>query len=428
MNILSAPILPMDLDERTDSLTLASLLVGIVALVLLVDASPAAAQYTPEESNRFTTTISIQGGGDRLTPENSNTGYIGVEECRELSDDDEFVTFRWQLVPNQTRSYTQIEYEQIRITEFSREEGRPSGCTHEDPSGCSRLNEPTDQNQATADVQLEPNPGAVFQPTSFEITADVRFNTLLAYDDGQEETCAFVDSGGGSSQDAGMAGDPGDAGLADAGNGSGEGTVSGDDHFYVSRLFLIGERGSVTGDPDEELIDAPLLLDRTRPPAPSNLRGAATENILKVRFAPPSDEEVDGYHVFYANESIGQNTTPEQLEELGNDERAPLRATSEQDNGEVTGEVTGIDQSVDDQLNFAVVSQDRADNFSELTRADESVTVQESIDFWEKYRDSGGSEPGGCACRQTDRAPLGLLVLVAGFAGLLVARRHLEPT
>lgn len=421
MNGLASVNVDMDL-ARLLRLSLAA---GLAAVTFGVAAPADAQNYTPESSSRFPSTVIVNAGGNRVNSQQTITGRIGVEDCRELED--ERIRFRYEVTASsQSARFTNIEFEQVRVVEFARDQDPPSDCTPPNPSGCAQLNDNTVDDPATT-LDIQPLPGQFLNSTRFEIEVSVEFGTLMALNDEREEVCQFTDGQGSAppTSDAGTGG--GDTALGDAGSRQPSGQTEGD-RFYVSRIFINGLQ--TVNDDVEAMIDAPLLLDRTRPPRPSDVRAAATENVLKTRFVPPNDDsDVDDYHVFYSTEQMGQNLTPEQLDNRENVEQQSLTSVSEKDNGDLTGEISGISQNVGAPLYIAVVSEDRAGNFSELRRTEKPAEVQQSIDFWEQYLQAGGVEPGGCACRQTDgRMPVGFLLAIVGLGGFVAIRRRSGTT
>lgn len=417
MNGLASVNADMDL-ARLLRLSLAA---GLAAVTFGVAAPADAQNYTPESSNRFPSTIIVNAGGNRVNSQQTITGRIGVEDCRELED--ERIRFRYEVTASsQAARFTNIEFAQVRVVEFARDQAAPSDCTPPNPSGCAQLNDNTVDNPATT-LDIQPLPGQFLNSARFQIEVSVEFGTLMALNDEREEVCQFTDAADPATptSDTGM--NTGDTALGDAGSRPPRGETEGD-RLYVSRIFINGLQ--TVNDDVEAMIDAPLLLDRTRPSRPSDVRAAATENVLKTRFVPPKDDsDVDDYHVFYSNEQMGQNLIPEQLGNRENVEQRTLTSVSEKDNGDLTGRITGVSQNVGDPLYIAVVSEDRAGNFSELRRTERPADVQQSIDFWEQYKQAGGAEPGGCACRQTDgRMPVGFLLAIVGLGGLVAVQRR----
>lgn len=395
------------------------------ALVLAGLGTGASAQtrYNPEDGGQIVSQIFVElADGTRVNSESEIIGQLGVEQCKDQLG--KRVTFTYQINQNfglaTGTANSGIEYNEANLLEFGADNGIDGQCNHDgEQTACRRLS-PDDEG-----VFMTPEPGGFLTQRTVEIS--VEFDELITHFDSAKEACAFVGSGQPPGPaDAGMGADAGT--MADAGTG-GTGTAEGADRFYVVRAFFTGRE--ISGIQEREtkaLADAPLLLDRTRPPRPSVVQAGATENVLKVAFQAPSETaDVQDYFAYLSNQPLDSSATPEELKARESVEVRPLsgvQAETDEGGGRRTGKVTGIDQTEGDKLYVGVVSRDEAENASELKRAEQSpIDVQKSVDFWEKYKEAGGVEPGGCACNSAPGGlPTSLLTLLVGLGGLVFAR------
>lgn len=407
------------------------------ALIVVAAHAPSAfgqRTYNPQDGGQIVNQIYVQlADGTRANSDTNVVGWIGVQQCKRQIDKQ--LTFRYEINPNfglaTGTAQAGIEYDEVNLLEFGADQGIDGSCTHEgEQDACRRLT-PNDEG-----VIMEPEPGGFLTQRTVEVT--VEFETLISHFDDEEEACQFVGSNDGSGSyqpqsshlDAGMMDDADAGAMADAGDGGG-GTARGADRAYVVRAFFTGREISGLQERETQVLaDAPLILDRTRPAPPSNVAAGATENVLKVAFDPPSENsDVEDYFVFFSTEQLSADTDPETLADRDAVTVRPLSGTSgnSDDGGQWTGQVTGIDQTEGESLYVGVVSRDGAENYSRLARTESAIEVQRSVDFWEKYKEAGGTEPGGCACSApADRLPGSLLAVVIGLAGLFWTRRRTE--
>lgn len=405
---------------------------GMVGAMAASAPTGAAAQvYNPEDGEQLLEEVVITvEGGERINDtqeEGSDAliGTIGVQSCQDLEDSGGSVTFNFNLNTENFQGEIELEDgDEAYLMEFGVDEG-PGTCDREAVDGCRRLDE--ELNNITITENQD------------SVTVDMSFDRLRRYFDKQIEPCAFPGAdatslqtvGQGLHNDAGMHADTGtqDTGITDTSfqdtggqdTGGAAAPVTGADRVYVVRLFLEGRQQNVTTGGIETvpvLADGALVLDRTRPPGVTNLRAAASENLLRMQFDPPEDtEDVENYHAFFASEPL-QGRTPEELATDENVTRRLIKGVSEGDDGTRSGRVEELNQTAGEQLYVAVASRDAAENFSLLARTDSALTVKESTDFWEKYKSAGGQESGGCGCRSTSAPPAGGALVAA--LGLLV--------
>ncbi len=190
---------------------------------------------------------------------------------------------------------------------------------------------------------------------------------------------------------------------------------------YVVRLILRGE----TAGAAKRLADAAIRIDTIRPPPPSSIVDVtATESTLHLVWEQAERGDAERYHAFWSTEDI-TGMDIEALEDSDAERRQITLQNDDPDGTTFEGTVglEGVDTDDPDERVFvAIVSRDEAENFSQPTFAEEGIEVLPVIDFWEGYREAGGSESGGCtsAGGSLPAGALGLLV----FAGGLVWRRR----
>ncbi|MFB6262093.1 MAG: MYXO-CTERM sorting domain-containing protein, partial [Bradymonadaceae bacterium] len=247
------------------------------------------------------------------------------------------------------------------------------------------------------------------------VTISVEYEVLQEYFDRQEaEKCVFEgESAGIGTATSGLSHDAGptDAGATDvfgpdtgsdamdAGStadigfpGGGDGSF---DRIYAVRAFIDGRTPNLIDvETKEELVDAALRLDRTRPPAPSEVSDAlVSENKLNIRFTPPSDTgDVAGYSVFISRTPLDPSTPPEKLQDRKD---VKVRQLSEASDSTIW-QSENIDRSEGEAVHLAVAARDEAGNFSRVRTLDRTETVEKSPNFWERYKRIGGEQPGGC--------------------------------
>lgn len=420
-----------------------SLAVGAL-LVAALSPEPASAQvFNPEDGGDLIDDVVVQiAGGKRVNERDEPVGRIGVTQCSEQIGETINFIYKLNALLN-AGTQSRIELEDAYLIEFTAGSGIDGTCNpiDNDTNGCRRLDESQDGISITEGNNV--------------IQADLDFEVMLRWEDQRTEECAFVTSAQTQTSTQPLNHDAGDASMSDVAprdavsdTGMGGGMdvaidagapdsaasrdtavsepVEGADRYYVVRLHLTSTRLDNIGQRQEteEVVDAPLLIDRTRPNPPSNIDAASTENTLKVAFDPPSNiDEVDSYHAFFANEALDSSLTPEELADQKSVERRTIKGVSDKD-GRMTGKVDDIGQKAGDSLYVAIASRDDGRNFSNLARKTDAITIQESVDFWEKYNDAGGGEPGGCACGTTGSNPANLLLAVGVLGGLLLSRHR----
>jgi len=421
-----------------------------VAITVAAGGPSASAQtkFNPSTAQDTAFPIIVQrADGTQVNSDTELVGEIGVEQCKKQLGNR--VTFQFQINHNVNQD---LRFQQVRVMEFDAREGFQGSCTHNgDNSDCERLFADNEYAWMTP----EPSSDRLLQESTVEVA--VEFETLMSHDGDETEPCRFVtasqpqayrpqsghlDAGdvGGADADAGATADAGGSGDArgdgDAGGDGDAEPAAGADRLYSVRLFLQKREASGTfGQTENSYLEADgaLVLDRTRPPRPPTVEAGATENILKVGFRSPSRrEDVENYSVVFSSQQFNADTPPEELADRDGIEIRPLSgvSTDAEESGRRTGRVTGIEQEAGDKLYVAVVSRDRADNYSKVTMAERStIPVNRSVDFWEKYNEAGGAEPGGCACVSTpDRLPTGPIAVLFGLGGLALLRRQRRPT
>ena len=415
--------------------------------------------YSPAEGSGLLDFVTVDVSGERVNqtdPDETekNIGPIGVERCKELENaSGRQVRFEFYYDTSSASPKLIQEDDRFLFDEPFNEAGSVE-CT---PGG-SGMDRDTDQctklSQDGNDIIFETISGGEIVTFTWEALREEDDREVAA-----DEECVFPadpDRGqtGGDAGNGGDAGDTGDAGgdtgmdssmadgmdtdseagetdVADATGGDGQAgsapsvpAPKTDDHVYAVRLFLTDANSSSTDNYRSG--DAALRLDRTRPSGPQNARAAATENVLRVRFDTPSNrQEIESYHVFYSDNRIPsfQDKSPEQLIDEGSVTRELLIGDADDRSGTLEDEITGIEKQQGNELYVAIASRDEARNYSPLARIqpnNDGITVQKSIDFWERYLGDGGAEEGGFGCRAVDGPPIGpsVLLVLAGLWGL----------
>ncbi len=190
-------------------------------------------------------------------------------------------------------------------------------------------------------------------------------------------------------------------------------TVTSDDEFFVR----------LTWDPDRSTegafstADMRFILDTTRPDAPTLDDALATENTISVGWTDSSASDLDEYALVYATESFSGGVLPTEVTAAISSARNQRVANNESNSQDVTADLTP-----EATVYIALASRDQAGNYSELSTVVET-TVVDTVDFWEAYRNAGGSEEGGYCAHTPAGAPShvpGALVILGGLvlAGL----------
>lgn len=390
----------MDPDRLTPRRPLRILVGAVLVAALGLPAVADAQNFNPKTGgDLINDTTVIVSPGERVESDTRDFGSIGVVQCRNLIDDDDAqITFQYELNPNYRG---RVELDDQFLLEFPADDGLQGQCDRTSDNACRRLN---DGNE---DIRISSSQSA--------IEIEMPFELMLEYRDGLREICAFESSSSGGSRDAGMT----DAGTQ---------PVAGGNRIYSGRAFLIGRRNSVGVDDDERLADAAFELDRTRPPAPSDLRAGALSSKIQVTFTPPQQtSNVEGYHVFYSNSQFSSSAKPENLDDREDVERRPLTDATEED-GEISGTISGLSLQAGDTIYVGVASREESKNFSNLARTDGTTQVRTAPDFPKRYSNAGGSETGGCGCSSTTSPRTVGLALLAGLVALLGfrVRRRLD--
>lgn len=148
--------------------------------------------------------------------------------------------------------------------------------------------------------------------------------------------------------------------------------------------------------------EARVVFDLVRPEAPTLTDAFATEFSISVEFEGSTSLDVERHAVIFSSESFDGGVTPAQATS-----RTPrvVEGDVDVDSGRVTVELEG-----GSTVWVAVAARDKAGNYS-LVSDPMEVAVTSTINFWDVYRDGGGSEEGGHGCQVAGGdAPFGSLV------------------
>jgi len=410
-------------DRRTPSavpLTAVALLCLLGTLALGNTAFAQASNFDDWEIADSVTSTAVYVGGDNQTDTTSEAtdretivAPVGVEQCAELltnPNGERNIRFEWSGVSGQN-----IDDQRLREYDVSVDpEPRCRLGSNPDTEACDRISE-MDGNA----IRLNLNES----PPNISMT----FRALMNYQDGAEEVCAFQGTDESSqSSDAGMA----DAGLADTGSTMDSGSGTGadlPDILYNPRLFLQPSQSG--GDPIAT--DAAVYLDRTRPPRPPELSDvAASQNNLQFTVQRPNERvaDVENFWIFYSFNEFSSERGEDLVDNLPESQRRSIgeNNTTQENAGErFSDSFTPPNVEPGDEIYVAVVTRDKAENFSLINRTMDPITVQEERGFGDVYSDAGGTESGGCGCASSQRGiPAGLLGILAVLLGLGVIRRR----
>jgi len=405
---------------RFRTLPVATLLGWLVALSIPMDVS--AQNFNPETGGRGIIGVTINTPGQGPSARGTQIVTLGVEECRDARETtDGTVGFTFQAAPNFVNRRA-LQYDDALALEFPSEDGFQGECRPGSTSDCRRF------NSEESTIRLTPEPQEqILQREQIEI--QIGFEEMLEYVDGTSEACEFAPTSESTSnsltplQADGGVPDGGTTEGPDAGNGGPSDGVRADgDRLYAARIFLTERMTNVGGVQEESRIaDVAIELDLTRPPEVTDVRADATENKAQVKFELPSEtDDIETFHVFHSTSPFRTPGNPEVEEDRDDVRRRLLTGASEDDEGTITADATGIDRDVGEDLYLAVATRDDAGNFSVLAERGPPVTVKSVRSF--PYE---GSETGGCSCSTAGRLPIGGLVLLTGLGalGLRLRRR-----
>ena len=170
--------------------------------------------------------------------------------------------------------------------------------------------------------------------------------------------------------------------------------------------------------------DVKLTLDLTRPNAPEDFDAVVTERGIRLSWVPNAmgAGDVARYQAIYKSQSFELPAFPDEVSGvssafvLANDNNVASTSASL-----VAGSTIWI----------GVAAVDEAGNPS-LAIGPKSYEVIDTVDFWDRYKDAGGSETGGYCAHTSPVSPasgpwaftLGML----GLCGLLRRRQRLTTT
>lgn len=180
---------------------------------------------------------------------------------------------------------------------------------------------------------------------------------------------------------------------------------------YFVRLVLRPN----TGD-ESVLHEARLVVDTERPPSVTLSDVIATESNVELEWEVPEDtSDIKSYTLYYSTEAFTGGVLASSV--------SGLRTGGSQ--GSNDGGRTRMSSTVSldpgQTIWVSVAARDQTTNESLLPEP-LSTNVVETTDFWEYYRQNGGTETGGCSSTDADATWLALL-LVLGLVGLGRRRR-----
>lgn len=199
---------------------------------------------------------------------------------------------------------------------------------------------------------------------------------------------------------------------------------------YFLRIFL--RNLGVSAD-QKESSDVRIEIDTERPNGPTEVsRVVVTEQNIFATWTQSHVTKIKDYRMFWSASDFSGMSIAEIEESSSIYQRVINLDNPDPSGSEYSGSarLTKIPDNANGRLFVAVASRDIAENVSEPTFPGESVDpegdgfeIVEVTDFWEHYRDSGGSERGGCASAPGGGLPGGLLFAVAGLGLLALGRR-----
>ena len=330
--------------------------------------------------------------------------YIGERRCRRLFEetltDNDDVVFTFNL-----GGQAAADFNAYLLDPSPADQGSVS-CDDDNPESCLNL-----QDERQVDIQQ--TGGAIRVTMPFDrlvegtlTRADCRAAPYETSTQalGPPETLQATDVSVGDA----MASDTGEPDTVTDTAAPADGPVGQETDFVVRLTFQTNETADT-----QPMVDAAVRVDLRRPPQPELVDAGASENNLKVKWRFPNTfDDIQDYYVFYSNEPL-EGESP--LEIAQSAETFNVWEFDDNDDpGEVRTDEININQAAGNQLYVGITSFDYAENYSTISSTDSALEVKQSIDYWDKYRASGGSETGGggCSCGTKSRGPLALLNLL----------------
>lgn len=205
---------------------------------------------------------------------------------------------------------------------------------------------------------------------------------------------------------------------------------------YFLRIFM--KNIGVDSD-QEESSDVRIEIDTERPDGPTEIKDIeVTEQNIFATWTQSGVTDLEDYRVYWSAEDFSGMSIAE-IEESDSVYSRLINLDNPDPSGsEYSGSasLTEIPDNANGHLFVAVSSRDLAENTSEPTFPDETLDpegdgfeILEVTDFWEHYREAGGSERGGCNSVAGGRAggspalPGGWLFAIVGIGMLALGRR-----
>jgi hypothetical protein len=125
-----------------------------------------------------------------------------------------------------------------------------------------------------------------------------------------------------------------------------------------------------------------FLVDLDAPTAPTDVEAFPGESSIQVTWTDDANGGDDGvtYRVYYR-----AGVPVESVDKADGSSSSAEDASSET--------ITGLDAN--ETYYFRVAAIDENDNEGELSKEEASTTTVPATDFWERYKDEGGGDPGG---------------------------------
>ena len=200
---------------------------------------------------------------------------------------------------------------------------------------------------------------------------------------------------------------------------------------YFLRIFM--RNLGVSAD-QKESSDVRIEIDTERPNGPTEVsRVVVTEQNIFATWTQSHVTKIKDYRAYWSASDFSGMSIAE-IEASNSIYQRVINLDNPDPSGsEYSGSarLTKIPDNAGGRLYVAIASRDIAENTSEPTFPGEALDpegdgfeIVEVTDFWEHYREAGGSERGGCASAPGGAPPTGWLFAIAGFGLLALGGRR----